>query len=193
VRAVDPGFAVTQQGHYAGPVTRAGAFVLDQTVVGGSFALAAALLAWTWDLMTAEEVSPSVSPWLTLAVFSVWWFLYYAYPWATSGKTLGMALLGIRVVRRDGAPARPRDALIRPLGLALSLASLGVGFIGVLIGREHRGLHDVVAGTVVVYDWDARGARLRFLARSTTDDPGRTAATGGASAQHARRASTANP
>ena len=31
--------------------------------------------------------------------------------------------------------------------------------------REHRALHDLIAGTAVVYAWDARAARLRFLAR----------------------------
>ncbi len=30
---------------------------------------------------------------------------------------------------------------------------------------ERRALHDVIAGTAVVYPWDARAQRLRFLAR----------------------------
>jgi hypothetical protein len=33
------------------------------------------------------------------------------------------------------------------------------------VQREHRALHDLIAGTAVVYSWDARAARLRFLAR----------------------------
>jgi len=37
--------------------------------------------------------------------------------------------------------------------------------VGIVIGREHRALQDVLAGSAVVYDWDARTARLRFLAR----------------------------
>ena len=31
--------------------------------------------------------------------------------------------------------------------------------------REHRAPHDLIAGTAVIYAWDARAARLRFLAR----------------------------
>ena len=31
--------------------------------------------------------------------------------------------------------------------------------------RERRALHDLIAGTAVIYEWDARAARLRFLAR----------------------------
>jgi len=33
------------------------------------------------------------------------------------------------------------------------------------VQRERRALHDLIAGTAVVYAWDARAARLRFLAR----------------------------
>jgi hypothetical protein len=33
------------------------------------------------------------------------------------------------------------------------------------VQRERRALHDIIAGTAVIYEWDARAARLRFLAR----------------------------
>ena len=36
---------------------------------------------------------------------------------------------------------------------------------GILVQRERRALHDLIAGTAVVHAWDARAARLRFLAR----------------------------
>jgi hypothetical protein len=31
--------------------------------------------------------------------------------------------------------------------------------------RDRRALNDYIAGTAVVYDWDARAARLRWIAR----------------------------
>jgi hypothetical protein len=34
-----------------------------------------------------------------------------------------------------------------------------------------RALHDVIAGTVVIYSWDARAARLRFLSRPRYSAP----------------------
>ena len=37
-------------------------------------------------------------------------------------------------------------------------ATLALGLLGMLVGRERRTLHDVAAGTVVVYDWGARQA-----------------------------------
>ncbi len=57
---------------------------------------------------------------------------------------------------------------MRAPALVLSLLTFGIGLIGIVIGREHRGLQDVLVGSVVVYDWDARVARLRFLARHPT-------------------------
>jgi hypothetical protein len=46
---------------------------------------------------------------------------------------------------------------------------LGLGYIGIVIGEERRALHDVCAGTTVVYDWDARAARWRLLSRQAAE------------------------
>jgi uncharacterized RDD family membrane protein YckC len=53
----------------------------------------------------------------------------------------------------------------RTLGLPLSFLLLGLGFAGILLGGQCRALHDVIAGTAVVYSWDARAAQQRFLSR----------------------------
>ena len=83
-----------------------------------------------------------------------------------SGKTFGMAVFGVRVVQPDGTDASWRQAIVRTLALPLSFLLLGLGFLGILVGDRRRALHDVIAGTAVVYSWDARAARLRFLSRS---------------------------
>jgi uncharacterized RDD family membrane protein YckC len=77
-----------------------------------------------------------------------------------------MLILGLRVVRRDGSPLDGGHAFLRALVLPLSFIPLGLGLIGILVGREHRALHDVLAGTTVVYAWDAQKARLRRLSRT---------------------------
>ena len=40
-----------------------------------------------------------------------------------------------------------------------------VGFAGVFVGRERRALHDLAAGTVVVYDWGVREAQRPVTVR----------------------------
>ena len=82
-----------------------------------------------------------------------------------SGKTLGMAVFGVQVVTAQGAPITPLQAILRTVGLGLTLLTLGIGFLGIVYQRERRALDDYVAGTAVVYDWDARAARLRWIAR----------------------------
>jgi uncharacterized RDD family membrane protein YckC len=166
----DPSTAVSQQGHYAGAVTRLAAFALDQTVATTAFAVAAAVLAWILDLVTDGAVTWDPSAWFTGLIYAGWLFVYYAYPWSVSGKTLGMATLGIRVVGKDGSPASPRNAILRAPALALTFLTFGIGFLPIIFGKQRRAMHDGIAGTAVVYAWDARGARLRFLARQQRQD-----------------------
>jgi uncharacterized RDD family membrane protein YckC len=161
----DPSDAVTLQGHYAGPVTRLFAYAFDQSLLVALFAAGTALVVWGVSLVTAGEVEWSVSAWVTAAAFVLWQFSYYAYPWAVSGRTPGMALIGIRVVRAEGDPAGPREAALRSIVLPLTFLTLGIGFLPIVFGRHRRALHDLAAGTAVVYSWDARAARWRFLAR----------------------------
>ena len=158
--------AVNQQGHYSGPVTRMAAFAIDQTIVTVVFTVTLAIVSWALDFVTRGAVRLSIPHWLLLVMYGLWWLIYFAYPWAVSGKTPGMGLLGIRVVARDGADLAPRYGLLRALALPLGFVTFGLGFVGIVIGRERRGLHDRIARSAVVYNWDARAAQLRFLARS---------------------------
>jgi uncharacterized RDD family membrane protein YckC len=90
------------------------------------------------------------------------WFpaLYYVLFWTTAGKTPGMALLGLRLLRSDGGKVGPVTALKRFLAVTLSMVTFGVGFLMVLVTERRRTLHDLLARTVVVYDW-GEAARAR--------------------------------
>ena len=107
-----------------------------------------------------------VRVWVARAILAAWAFTYFAYGSAVSGSTPGMALLGVRVVRAGGTAAGARRAVARTAAFPLSFLLLGLGFAGILLGANRRALHDVIAGTAVIYSWDARAARLRFLSRT---------------------------
>jgi uncharacterized RDD family membrane protein YckC len=129
--------------------------------------LALAAASFAWSVVTGRSINWTRNDtWAGIAYLG-WLFTYFAYSWAASGKTFGMALLGVRVVRSDGADAGARRAVVRTLALPLSFLVFGLGFLGVLLGSRRRALHDVIAGTVVIYSWDARAARLRFLSRTS--------------------------
>jgi uncharacterized RDD family membrane protein YckC len=65
-------------------------------------------------------------------------------------------LLGIRVVSLDGSGLTLWQALRPFIGYFLSALAIYVGYLWVLIDNRRQGWHDKLAGTIVVYAWDAR-------------------------------------
>jgi uncharacterized RDD family membrane protein YckC len=157
--------SVTSQGHYAGAVSRLLAYAIDIAASSGLFAVALAGVSYAVTVVTGRPVSWSRENVVVAIIFAAWEFFYFGYSWAASGRTFGMAVLGIRVVRADGSVLDSWRGAVRALVFPLSFLLCGLGLAGILVHRERRALHDLIAGTAVVYAWDARAARLRFLAR----------------------------
>ena len=153
------------QGKYAGFASRFSAFAVDVAVSLGVFMLALAAVSFAARVLTGADIAWHKGDTWVIIAYAVWAFIYFAYSWAANGRTAGMALFGVRVVRDDGADAGGRRAVVRTLAFPLSFLFLGLGFAGILLGGQRRALHDVIAGTTVTYSWDARAARLRFLSR----------------------------
>jgi uncharacterized RDD family membrane protein YckC len=159
----DPTVDPSLIGHYAGAATRLGAFVLDVILAVGLFNVGVAGLAWLLKLFTRVNIPTNNHSGWWLVPLGAWLFLYFWYCWTLAGKTPGMALFGLRVVRGTGRDLDGSHAALRVLMLPVSWIPFGLGFAGIVIGRRHRALHDVIADTAVIYDFDARAARLRFL------------------------------
>jgi uncharacterized RDD family membrane protein YckC len=156
---------------YAGLVSRGAARVVDMALlavlVGGAGWLVQQFLA-----VDTAGCAPAQSWWqvrrqlcqfipYVIPVAALWFpALYYILFWATAGKTPGMALLGLRLLRSDGGKVGAITALKRFLAVTLSMLTFGMGFLMVLVTERRRTLHDLLARTVVVYDWrDAARAR----------------------------------
>jgi len=68
-----------------------------------------------------------------------------------TGLTLGKWATGLRIERNDGGDIGIGRALLRHfVGYPLSFALLGIGFLIAAVSVHGRGLHDMIAGTVVV-------------------------------------------
>jgi uncharacterized RDD family membrane protein YckC len=156
---------VTLQGRYAGVATRAGAFGIDIVTIAVLFALGGLVIERMLALFLGTEVSLSDSQVFSTVALGLWILLYLAYPLAVSGRTFGMSVLGLRAVRSDGSDLSARRAVVRVLALPLSFVLFGLGFLLIVLRRDHRALHDLIAGSAVVYAWRARAAHLRFLVR----------------------------
>ena len=72
--------------------------------------------------------------------------------WTLIGQTPGMRFLGIRLQRDGSNEIGFRHSLRRALALPLAILPFGLGFFAILVSPRRRGLHDVIAGTEVVYD-----------------------------------------
>jgi len=68
-----------------------------------------------------------------------------------TGFTLGKWATGLRIERNDGGSPGIGRALLRHfIGYPVSFALLGLGFVLAAVTVHGRGLHDMIAGTVVV-------------------------------------------
>jgi uncharacterized RDD family membrane protein YckC len=126
-------------------------------------------------------VDTSVSTGLGLVgvlVLVSWAFFYLWFSLAIAGRTFGMALIGLRVLNRQGETLAGRQAFVRTLVFPFSFLFFGAGFLGIFISPERRTLHDSAAGSVIVYDWGDRPAEMpapltKWVARhaAADDDP----------------------
>jgi len=89
------------------------------------------------------------------ASFTFWIFLYAWVSWSVAGQTLGKLLLGLRIVTPSGGRIGWVRALRRIVGWFIALIPFGLGFAWIVVSPTRRGWHDYIAGTCVVYDWDA--------------------------------------
>ena len=150
--APDTTTAQTVRWRNAGPVSRFTAGLID---LGISSILLSALVAAVVviaDLLVGSPVVLHVPAPVGIPATTLWLALYFVVSWAVPARTPGMAIFGLLVARGDGTRLGWGRAVIRVSVLPFSLIA-GIGLVGVVVGRRHRALQDVLADTRVVYDW----------------------------------------
>ena len=125
----------------------------------GSLVPFAPLLA-TWVaeryLLASSALAPgrAVSDLIRYGCAGLWliyFFYYFVHGWAKRGGTPGMRLCDLRLADdANRVPAGWRRALLRLAGAALSVLTLGIGFLLPLVRADRKALHDLIAGTHVV-------------------------------------------
>jgi uncharacterized RDD family membrane protein YckC len=131
---------------YAGAVSRL-------FVVTGSFAVGAFMFEYVASTVLPVEVDLSDTPIVAGIALGVWAFAYFTYSLAATGRTLGKAIVGTRVVRADGSDLRAGRAALRVLVTPLSLVLLGIPLLLVVLRADRRALHDLIADTCEIYWW----------------------------------------
>lgn len=132
---------------YAGFWLRAVACVIDSIVL----VIAATLLAMLVGMSLVAIDEFQASRYAELAIIVVLSWLYFSFMESSpGGATLGKMALGLRVVTAEGQRLGFAQATGRYFAKYVSWAILGIGFIMAAFTDKKRGLHDVIAGTLVV-------------------------------------------
>lgn len=156
-------------GQYAGFTTRAAAYIVDFLIIY------LILVITSWLTVTILESFffdiTACPPWAETPNFAnaicysfrffligftlLFPFLYTTFFWVFGGQTPGKAMMGIRVVRLDGKRMTFLRSIRRFAGYFLSIFSLGLGFLWVLGNDRRQAWQDIIAGTCVIYAWQA--------------------------------------
>jgi uncharacterized RDD family membrane protein YckC len=137
----------------AGIITRAVAAFIDMLVVLTLLVLMwAGYAAIVFLARPARFTVPSPSWSVVVWVAGVVSVLYLATAWATTGRTVGAQVMGLRVLDRRGQ----RLGWIRSMARAVIYVVFPLGLAWSIVDSRRRSLQDLVVASSVVYDWVPR-------------------------------------
>jgi uncharacterized RDD family membrane protein YckC len=153
------------QGERAGFVSRVLAAGIDVVLV---FLVVLGTVALVWMLsflinpvsVTTPAVSgdgariPQVGAIILYGYFLNW--LYWTVCWATSGRTLGNLVMGLKVVNFRGKHMSWGGAAVR----SLFCTTFPIGLLWVVVSGANRSVQDVVIRSSVMYDWVLKAPNL---------------------------------
>lgn len=127
---------------------RCGAFLIDYIVLAALLVVStlfARMLGGGARAAGSSAETAGILMTITLAVLNLG-----ILPGLT-GLTLGKWATGLRIEQNDGGNLGFGRAFLRHfIGYPLSFALLGIGFLMAAVSVHGRGLHDIIAGTIVV-------------------------------------------
>jgi uncharacterized RDD family membrane protein YckC len=134
---------------YVGLVTRMIALTLDAVLIDlvAVVVSGAVLVVLSVFSVAGDKLRPVLIV-IGSVLFVVWVVSYFVVLWTTTGQTIGSRVMAIQVVRSDGSRLKPRHALVRLAGMAISLP-LFWGYLPILVSAKRRAVFDVMAGTIV--------------------------------------------
>jgi uncharacterized RDD family membrane protein YckC len=152
---------------YEGLVTRGIAFTVDSALINLVALIVAVSAGLALSVLDPSNNAEKVALAVGGVAYVLWTIGYFVTFWSTTGQTPGHRLLQIRVCRAgDREVLRPRKALLRLGAMMLCAIPLFAGFLTILVDNRRRGIHDMVAGSVVVSaPVEARTREARRAAR----------------------------
>jgi uncharacterized RDD family membrane protein YckC len=132
---------------YGGFWIRFVAYVIDAILLSLVFwALAAVVGVNPMDIENASGFNPM----LNLTSLVVGWLYFALMESSERGATVGKMAMGLRVVTNDGQRLSFPNATGRYFAKIVSAVILCIGFIMIAFTDRKRGLHDMIASTLVI-------------------------------------------
>jgi uncharacterized RDD family membrane protein YckC len=150
LQSVELAEGVEVQLRMAGPMLRAGAYLID-LIIRAVVLLAAGLALTLAGLAIGEMV---VGGLMLLGWFLLDWFYPVVFEAGKRGATPGKRAMGLKVVQTSGAPISFGQAVVRNFLRfidGMPLFTYVFGLTSVMATRRFQRLGDLAAGTVVVY------------------------------------------
>jgi uncharacterized RDD family membrane protein YckC len=138
----------TARVRYAGIATRALALAIDVAIVQLIVFTCAAVIGLVGSLVGDLQLD-TAGRLLAVAAWALAVATYFVTFWSTVGQTPAMRMMDIRIVSADGTPPGAGRSIVRLVGLGLAIIPFFAGFLPVLVDDRRRGIHDMLAGTVV--------------------------------------------
>ncbi len=137
--------ALATQSMPAGFPRRMAAVSYDLLVLGG------VLMSTSFGVIIARSGAPVPAGSVGFQIFLLLQIAaFFIFFWCRGGQTPGMRAWALRVEMNDGRPLTPKVAALRLMGAILSAATLGLGFLWILVDPQKRAWHDRLSATRVV-------------------------------------------
>ena len=130
---------------YSGALRRLVAFVVDTVVLIGIYGLLGLILGLNFFILPILAL-PMLGFWFYGGLFLVAWLYFASFESSSRSATIGMQLLGIKVVDLTGKPI----SFLRATARYFIRAFLRIGVILIFFTKKKQALHDKIARAVVI-------------------------------------------
>ncbi|MEX0755565.1 MAG: RDD family protein [Actinomycetota bacterium] len=168
MKAAAPAQGRFLQGRRAGLASRGLADLFDVLVV--AVAVVVVVVCWSALLFVLRRGAFRVEAPNGVQAFALGWVLAVGYlwaGWASTGRTVGKQIMGLRVVDGRGTVLSPFMALLR----SLFCAAFPLGLLWCAVNRRNRSVQDLVLRSVVVHDWQNHAPQLTADDDAAAEEP----------------------
>jgi uncharacterized RDD family membrane protein YckC len=131
---------------YGGFWIRLVAYIIDAILLSIAMGIVGAVIGLNFYDPSVEDYSPSAN----ILYVAVAWLYFALLESSERGATVGKMAMGLRVVTDQGQRLSFLNATGRYFAKIISALILCIGFIMIGFTDRKRGLHDMIAGTLVI-------------------------------------------